>query len=187
MTTSSAETLRAFIAARPDAAAQAELIRVQRDLKRTLDSFNLRVRWTDPETFHITLLFLGDTPYGQIPAILDKMNSVGWVTPPGDCRLSELGLFRKSGTLWVGIDAPPGLLQLQKELACALGFEPGRFHAHFTLGRIKRGLPDQKFFQTLETTVVEPVSFEIRALEFVKSDLLPDGPKHTVLGTVHLQ
>lgn len=187
MTTSSTDLIRAFIAARPDAAAQAELIRVQRELKRTLDSFNLRVRWTDPAAFHITLLFLGDTQYGQIPAILDKMNSVGRVTPSGDCRLSELGLFRKSGALWVGIDAPPGLLQLQKELACALGFEPGRFHAHFTLGRIKRGSPDQPFFQCLETTVVEPVSFEIRELELVQSELLPEGPKHTVLGTVRLQ
>jgi 2'-5' RNA ligase len=48
-------------------------------------------------------------------------------------------------------------------------------------------LCEESIFQCLETTVVERVPFEIRELELVQSDLLPDGPKHTVLGTVRLQ
>lgn len=183
MTGSSTETIRAFIAARPDAAAQAELVRVQRELKKTLSSSNLRIKWSDPETFHITLLFLGDIPASGTDPVFQTLERTAFGHRTFLSCLHEVGLFKKSGAIWVGIDALPALIEFQKTLAESLGFAPGRFHAHFTLGRIKAGRPDQDFFQTLEKTVVEPVSFQIRSAELVRSELLPDGARHTVLGT----
>jgi 2'-5' RNA ligase len=110
MSGSSTDTIRAFIAARPDATAQAELVRVQRELKKHLVPSGLRIKWTNPESFHITILFLGDLPVTET----------------------------------------------------------------------------HRVFQCLEKTVVEPVLFEIRELELVKSELLADGPRRTVLGTASL-
>jgi 2'-5' RNA ligase len=81
------------------------------------------------------------------------------------------------------MDAPPALLEFQKALAEELGFKPGRFHAHFTLGRIKSGRADQNFFQALEKTDVKPVPFTIDSIELVQSELLPEGTRHTVLSS----
>ena len=58
MNGSSTELIRAFVALRPDAVALAELVRVQRELKKRLADSRLRIKWTDPENFHITLSLL---------------------------------------------------------------------------------------------------------------------------------
>ena len=206
MTTSSTETIRAFIAVRPSAAAFAELIRVQRELKKSLASVGLRsevsrapstlsgrIKWTDPETFHITLLFLGDIPVDRVGQIFQTLEKTAKNVPSIGTSLNGLGLFKKSGALWVGIDASPELLELQKELAAALNREPGRFHAHVTLGRIKTGRADEKFFQCLETcaaeggkTDIKTVSFDIASIELVRSELLQQGARHAVLGVISL-
>jgi len=187
MTGSSTKPIRAFIAVRPGDAVQAELVRVRRELKKKLSSSGLRIKWTDPETFHITLLFLGDIPEQGIAETLEKIRNPTQSVPSIGTLLNGLGLFKKSGALWVGIDAPPELLELQEALAVALDMEPGRFHAHFTLGRIKAGRAGHKVFHTLEKIEVEPVSFEIKAVELVQSELLSEGARHTVLGSAPLR
>lgn len=48
MSGSATEPIRAFIAARPNPAAQAELIRIQCELKKSLQSSGMRIKWTDP-------------------------------------------------------------------------------------------------------------------------------------------
>ncbi len=183
MTGSSTESIRAFIAVRPDAAAQAGLVRAQRELKKSLAGSGLRIKWTDPETLHITLLFLGDIPAADADRIFQTLEKTAAKFPVIGTSLSGIGLFRKSGALWAGIEAPPELLAFQEELAAALGQPPGRFHAHFTLGRIKAGRPDETFFQTLEKTGVEPVAFELASAQLIRSELLPAGPRYTLLGT----
>ena len=178
------DRIRAFIAARPNSAAQAELVRVQRELKKRLALSGLRIKWTDPDTFHITILFLGDIPASATPRIFQCLEKICTRSQSVGTSLKGTGLFKKSGALWVGIDSPPELLELQESIATALDFEPGRFHAHFTLGRIKAGRPDQTFFQALEKTEVRPVPFDIYALELVQSELLPSGARHTVLSRI---
>jgi len=186
MNGSSTDTLRAFIAARPNEAAQAELVRVQRELKKQLSRSGLRIKWTALETFHITLLFLGDIPASQIGEVFQTLEKTMQEVPIIGTALTGAGLFKKSGALWVGINSSPELIELQKSIATALDFEPGRFHAHFTLGRIKTGRPDSSFSQTLEKIEMSSVSFTIRELELVKSELLAGGARHTVLGVIGL-
>ena len=159
---------------------------VQKELKKRLLTSGLRIKWTDSETFHITLLFLGDVAPENINGMFQEVEKTVRKIPKFGTVLNGLGLFRKSGALWVGIDVSPELSGLQKALVIALDMEPGRFYAHFTLGRIKTGRADSGFFQILEKTVIEPVFFEIGALELVKSELLSDGARHTLLGTVSL-
>jgi len=181
MSGSSTDTIRVFIAARPNEAAQAELLRIQRELKKSLARFGLRIKWTDPDTFHITLLFLGDLPAADIHPVFQCLEKTCARTRALRTSLNGAGLFKKSGALWAGIHAGPDLLELQKRLCASLNMEPGRFHAHFTLGRIKKGRPDPEFFQTLEQASIQPAPFDIHALELVKSELFPDGARHIVL------
>lgn len=186
MTTSSTETLRVFIAAYPDDAVRAELVRVQRELKKRLAAFDVRIKWTAPQTFHITLLFLGDIPANRVAPVFQGLEKTAGQFPTIGNRLSGVLYFKNPQVMVVGLSVSDELLRLQKELSEALGMEPGRFHAHFTLGRIKRGRPAAAFFQCLETAGVSPLPAEISALKLVQSELLPDGARHTVLGTVPL-
>jgi len=101
-------------------------------------------------------------------------------------HLDGVGLFKKSGEVWVGLSVPPELLELQKELAVTLEMDPGHFHAHFTRGRIKGGRPEENFFQCLEQTDVKLVPFKIGSIALVQSELLPEGVRHTVLAHVRL-
>jgi 2'-5' RNA ligase len=187
MTTLPIKPVRVFVAIRPNDAAQAGLVCVQRELKKILASTGLRIQWTDPETFHITLLFLGDISPVSVEEVSRRLEKTAQKFPEIGTSLTGPGLFKKSGAVWVGIDVPPPLFELQKEIAAVLDMEPGRFHAHVTLGRIKAGRADQKFFKRLEKINVEPVSFGVVAIELVKSELLPDGARHTVLGSFPLR
>ena len=186
MTTSPNRTIRAFIAVRPGEAVRAELIRVQRELKKALAHSGLRIKWIDPDTFHITLLFLGNIPADRIDGTLQCLEKTAQSFPGFGTVLNEPGVFKKSGAVWVGLDVPPALFELQKALASGLEMEPAHFHAHFTLGRIKTGRPDKTFFQALEKIDVEPVPFEIDSIELVQSELRTEGARHTVRGIAPL-
>lgn len=181
MSGSSTDFIRAFVAVRPDAAAVAELVRVQRGLKKALADCGLRIKWTEPQTFHSTLLFLGDIPVDGAASVFQTLERTASGHRCFSGCLREIGVFKKSGALWCGFEVP-GLMDFQQVLAAALKVEPGRFCPHMTLGRIKRGRPNSAFLQTLEDAAVDPVAFDIDAVELVRSELLPDGPRHTVLG-----
>ena len=88
--------------------------------------------------------------------------------------------------IWAGLAVPPELFDLQNALAAALNMEPGRFQAHFTLGRIKAGRTENSFYQTLEAMDVEPVLFEIDSVYLMQSERLPAGMHYTPLGVVPL-
>lgn len=183
MTTLLSEKIRAFIAVRPGSKAQGELARVQRELRKSLSVSNLRVKWSNPETFHVTLLFLGDIPAVDVPPVFQTLEKTAAEFPQFGISLGPPGIFKKSGAFWVGICPSPELVECQKALAEALEREPGRFHAHFTLGRIKTGRANQAFLRILEQTAVESIPFKIGSVELVQSELMSDGARHTVLGT----
>lgn len=103
------------------------------------------VRWVGPETFHITLQFLGET--GKHDAINGALQQV---------RGSAIGMtFRGTGffpnakaprVFWVGIEADHHLQQLAEDIGMALeplGFrrEAAPFKPHLTLARSGSGRP----------------------------------------------
>lgn len=84
------DRIRAFIAARPNSAAQAELVRVQSELKKRLAPSGLRIQWTDPDTFHGTILFLGDIPTSATPRIFQALEKTEVRPVPFDICALEL-------------------------------------------------------------------------------------------------
>ena len=113
-----------------------------RDQMRTLAS---DVRWVSPETFHVTLQFLGETTkLDEIRAALAEIKA----------EVIELA-FRGSGffpapkaprVFWVGIEADERLQQLATRIGEALhplGFEreAGPWKPHLTLARAGSGRP----------------------------------------------
>lgn len=92
-----------------------------------------------PESYHITLSFLGQQPEHRLEAIASAMDRCPCA--PFRAALGELGLFaqRGGGVLWRGVWSPE-LSRLQSQLARQLeqaGFalEKRPFQPHITLAR----------------------------------------------------
>ncbi len=103
------------------------------------------VRWVAPETFHITLQFLGETK--KLDEIQCALQSVGGM--PIELTFRDAGFFpsaRSPRVFWVGIEADERLSEVANSIGRTLqplGFErdAGPFKPHLTLARAGSGRP----------------------------------------------
>jgi 2'-5' RNA ligase len=125
---------------------------IERDIRQRISKFRDQmqplapdIRWVSPESFHITLQFLGETK--KLDEIQQALKSV---------RAAPIGLdFRNAGffpsaksprVFWVGIEAGDNLQGLVNSIGHAiqpLGFQrdAGPFKPHLTLARSGSGRP----------------------------------------------
>lgn len=74
---------------------------------------------TRRETIHLTLVFLGDVPEGQLPLLASIASQVQ--APSFELTLDRLGFWRHNHLLWAGCSAsPPALPALADDLSAAL-------------------------------------------------------------------
>lgn len=174
------------------------------DVRRRLAEFSRQmqqvapgVRWVAPETFHVTLQFLGETDKREaIETALAKVNG-----PAISLHFAEAGFFpnpKAPRVFWAGIHAGEELSQLAKSVATQLkplGFEPDResFKPHLTLARSGSGRPrpvrgEQATPELLRVrfkleTMPPPEFGTMTAHEFClyESKLSPRGPHYTKL------
>ncbi|MBV9654935.1 MAG: RNA 2',3'-cyclic phosphodiesterase [Acetobacteraceae bacterium] len=106
-------------------------------------------RWVDPDNYHLTLRFIGETPpHGaeEIDHALANLRARAF-----ELTLSGIGTFHKGGrttALWAGVEKNEPLEFLQSKVETALqraGFERERkrFSPHVTLARTD-GAPEAK-------------------------------------------
>jgi RNA 2',3'-cyclic 3'-phosphodiesterase len=102
------------------------------------------IRWSRPESLHITLQFLGEVAPEKIGPVKARLETLPEFGPlPIDIR--GAGFFpneRAARVLWLGIHAGPELAQLAErigECLVPLGFskEDRPFAPHLTLGRMR--------------------------------------------------
>lgn len=161
------------------------------------------VRWVGPETFHITLQFLGET--NKVEEIRSTLQQVKSVAVPLAFR--GTGFFpnaKSPRVFWVGIESDQHLQELTKSIGVVLkplGFEPdsGPYKPHLTLARAGSGRPKPLRGEhsaagllavrvKLETR--EPVDFgTMTAREFClyESKLSPAGAQYTKLARYSLE
>jgi RNA 2',3'-cyclic 3'-phosphodiesterase len=110
-----------------------------------LRSFAPDVRFVNPETFHITLKFIGDTnKVEEIKRALAPIHA-----PAFPVTFSGTGFFpgpKNPRVFWSGIQAAPELASLASAIdrtLTPLGFEPerGPYQPHLTLARSGSGRP----------------------------------------------
>jgi 2'-5' RNA ligase len=96
------------------------------------------LRWSAPESWHITLQCLGNTPqYDCIVARLRELRSA-----PVAIQLEGLGFFERAGVFFAGVGLTSELEALQQRVTDATGgcgFVPETrpYHPHITLARSK--------------------------------------------------
>ncbi|WP_309229443.1 MULTISPECIES: RNA 2',3'-cyclic phosphodiesterase [unclassified Blastococcus] len=101
-------------------------------------------RWTPPERWHLTLLFLGAVPRDVLPALAAGAAPLVAAAPPLHLRLAGAGRFgsaRRPQVAWAGLAGDVGpltaLADRLADLARGLGLpvEDRPFRPHLTLGR----------------------------------------------------
>ena len=98
------------------------------------------LRWTAPESWHITLEFLGNTGPEQHECVAARLGELHLPSVP--IALERLEFFARAGILIVAVRPAPQLLLLQQRVSAAAGFcgftpEARPYQPHITLARSK--------------------------------------------------
>lgn len=112
------------------------LQRIAKDLRSTSDN----LRWSAPETWHITLQFLGETSPEKYHCVLPRLREIR--SPHIPIWLEGTGCFDRAGVFYAGVNVSPELRALQKLVVTATakcGFTPEDrpYHPHVTLARAR--------------------------------------------------
>lgn len=191
------QVLRTFIAIELDEAMREALAAVQKELRAAVPPDS--VRWVRPESIHLTLKFLGDTPVGRLEEIKGALAAAAAEVFPFSFTVEGLGCFpnpRRPRVLWVGVEEPTGALealwQAVEAHVAPLGWptEKRTFQPHLTLGRVQRRVTsaDRRVLGELveKSDVGRLGSVAVRAVSFIRSDLKPTGAVYTTLAEAEL-
>ena len=161
-------TLRTFIAIELEQDVRDALSRTQGKFKRGAPDG--AVKWVNPDSIHLTLKFLGDTPVSKIGRVADALAAAR--------DLSGSNLLRLEAAV--------------ERLVSPLGFptEERGFSPHLTLGRIARNVSpatEAAVGQLVQDSVVEEIARQrVTAVSFIRSELRPAGPVYHTLATAVL-
>ena len=149
------------------------------------------ISWTKPENFHLTLLFLGETPENRIPEIMERVEEVAYDFDPFTLTIEKTGLFGSKydpKVIWAGAEPFSILNDLHLRIAKtmeAVGYKPDRqnFVPHLTIGRIRR-LNDKQQLQKALDAKKEGHFFSQQVEEIVlfESQLKAEGPQYIIKG-----
>ncbi|MBP3959093.1 RNA 2',3'-cyclic phosphodiesterase [Gemmata sp. G18] len=166
-------------------------------LQKELTKISAGVKWTAPESMHITLLFLGEVDDRELHPVCKAVKAVAAGEAPFSLRVSGVGAFpnpRRPKVLWGGVtDGAEPLQRLYTaleeemlELGCYRTEERG-YTPHLTLGRINSPedgvalvaeLPKRMAWQGGRVAVGEVIVYS--------SEMDRDGPVYTVMGRAPL-
>ena len=151
------------------------------------------VRWVAVENIHLTLKFLGDTNRTDLDKLSKILLSRSGEFSPFTFQVSGMGAFpnnRKPRVVWVGLQAPAALHELQgavENAASQIGIpvEERGFSPHLTLGRVRNDVTPadlQTLSSALTSMQASDLGFMVAAsFTLFRSDLRPQGALYTPL------
>lgn len=135
---------RTFLALNFSVAATRKIAEEVERLKAPMNDAGLRVSWAPAANLHLTLKFLGTIGEELVEGVTGACSRVAARHAPFEARAVGLGAFpslQKPSVLWVGVEAPPALSALQRDVEAAmvelgLDKEERAYHPHVTVGRV---------------------------------------------------
>jgi len=184
------ETVRSFMAIPLDLALREQVERLQNALRRELPG----VRWSRPESLHLTLRFFGDVPAESLERAAKLVLSLQPLGAPFELPSNGLGAFpsaTRPRVLWLGFESSDSMRRLYARLDAALedaGLprEPRPFVPHLTLGRARGHLPDISALLQRHGHGIKG-GLPVERIVIYRSRLLPGGAEHTPLYTFALR
>ncbi|HEX4230387.1 MAG TPA: RNA 2',3'-cyclic phosphodiesterase [Bryobacteraceae bacterium] len=143
------------------------------------------LRWPAPETWHITLQFLGNTGQEQYACIVARLREIRSAAIP--VELEGTGFFEHAGIFFAGVRPTPELMSLQQHVTRATGrcgfvTEDRPYRPHITLARAK-GAAGARDLRHLKKGMEQPPKFTaFVAEEFLlyESFTLPAGSQYEI-------
>jgi 2'-5' RNA ligase len=146
-------------------------------------------RQVDPDSFHLTLVFLGEVQDHLLEAAHDHF--IATRIPPFDIALQGLGLFggAKPHAAWAGVAPSEPLTRLAAKLdhaarSAGIRTEARRFAPHVTLGRFPTPSPDD--VTRLERAIAQGMGFttdpwRVDHFDLYDSRQTTKGPRYDLL------
>lgn len=159
---------------------------------RYLSRFRRELKTVDPEQYHITMKFLGETRSDILVSLLDDFRALDPGIPALPYTLRGLGAFpdiRRPRVIWCNLDLDLASLERMRlrieDLAARHGFprESRPFKTHLTLARVRRDMKVSQecmeYIRAGEDAVFGESVFD--NLVLYKSELGSEGPRYTAL------
>ena len=168
-------------------------------VKETLERLTLRLRtkddglrWSTPDQWHVTLVFLGEVDDEAHARLVREFAEVR--QPELMLRMERLGVFERAGILHAEVEVSPELLRLYEAVASAvrrvgLEVEERPYRAHITLAR-SRNRDGRKTMERLRRSAEQQrlsARWEAREFLLYESQLSPGGSRYVVRERFELQ
>jgi len=184
-------TIRTFVAIDLPGEIKMELDKLISGLRQAASD----IRWVRAANLHLTLRFLGELPMESIKdlAVILQENLKGF--DPFEISLAGLGGFpnlKRARVIWVGggrgCEGLENLAPLVESSCKQSGFGPADkpFSPHLTIGRVKFPKGHERLIALIESMRYESPLFQVKDVVIFKSELLPAGPRYTMLESIEL-
>ena len=145
------------------------------------------IKWEPQDKLHLTLKFIGDVKDEIVDPITESLNFLEQYAKV-NCRLTKFGFFFKHGipqVLWIGLWVDTVLFnivgQLNEKLSkFDVAVEGRKYKPHLTLLRIKKRFPEQ-WVTKFNSFIIPEINFNSDCILLMKSELLPESSKYTVI------
>lgn len=139
------------------------------------------LRWTRPESWHLTLAFMANVPERSLEDLLERLTRAGRRRDPFTLRLAGGGAFpnpARAKVLYAGVEAAPEDLEELRRLATGARAAANKagapadgaaFRPHLTLARMRRPVEATKWLRVLST--YRSREFTVTELVLVESHL----------------
>ena len=160
-----------------------------RALIHQLGSLGRPLKAVDTGHLHLTVKFLGETPWTVLPEVTAVIEAEVRQLASFQAEITGLGAFpdaRRARVVWCGLSPNGPLPELAARLNDRLGElgfprEQRTFQPHVTLARVK-GRPPRGLASVLDQH--EATTFGGQLIDrvvFYQSELTPTGPRYTIL------
>jgi RNA 2',3'-cyclic 3'-phosphodiesterase len=168
-------------------------------IKEVLERLTLRLRakddglrWSTPDQWHVTLVFLGEVDDQSRNRLVRELANVRQTRLT--LRIEGLGVFQRAGILHAEVEVTPELLWLYEAVAAAvkraaLDVEERPYRAHITLAR-SRNRDGRRTMERLQrATQQQRLSARWDVTEFLlyESQLSPSGSRYVARERFGLQ
>jgi 2'-5' RNA ligase len=151
------------------------------------------LKWESPEKIHLTIKFIGEVADDKVDPIINSLDFLEQYEKI-QCRLTKFGFFINHGIpqiLWIGLWVDSILYNIVEQLNINLAkfdvpVEERKFKPHLTLLRIKRKFPE-KWVTNFNSFIIPEIDFISDNIILIKSELLPETSRYTVLKKFNLK